>query len=361
MHHDIPEGYYSILEVFDFLGADTFRFSWTGKEVKIGKDDLLSKKLSYTAQWIRRELEAFSLGLYAHSKYGQYIEVGSHRQDLWCKLTKNFSQKIVNHISYLASEEKKFGLEYFLAPNSTALTLDSFVQHTMRYLATRRRLLLMLDGAPIKGYIQNAKTGEIHSIEYWCWLKSEEPFSPNFELNFFEGTGVYKFHNSTKFEIFRGPLLLSEKSFDAFREGERPEWEPDWPLRFKQELKKEGRKKEQTAAADLRNVNEGRESVTLETPIEPTLTPKGSTHMIILYKCFEELKISNNNQPSLDEVREWLKQNAPFIHSEREIRRFFTILREPEMKKGGAWTKEEAAIRIAQLKALEGLNKEGAK
>ena len=75
MHHDIPEGYYSILEVFDFLGADTFRFSWTGKEVKIGKDDLLSKKLSYTAQWIRRELEAFSLGLYAHSKYGQYIEV----------------------------------------------------------------------------------------------------------------------------------------------------------------------------------------------------------------------------------------------------------------------------------------------
>lgn len=349
---DVPTGYYSIVEVFNYLGRDIFTFQWTDEEIEIGKDQLLRQKLPHFEEWVFEQASELSKGSYAKDDYKDYVGFDSEKWDLWYSLKKHFSDTLIRGTSYLFEDEKQMSLEDFVSPKTPFKDLDAFLQCTMRYLVTKRRVLRMLDGAPLKGYIKDNETGQIVSISYECWLGNERTDSRKFSMDLFRGMGIYKFHNGPKFEIFRGPVIISKKSFDIFREGKRPEMESDYPLlteelcRADEERKKEKKMQKEAKALKREETRQKQEVEALalaeaprkaeeekEVIQEPDLTPKGSAYMIKLAECYDHFKLDENPMPPDRDIEKWIKEHAPFVKTDRKILYFIAFLREPQGRK----------------------------
>lgn len=310
MDHGIPEGYYSILEVFDFLGADMFKFGWSGQEAGIGKDDLLGQKFPKFIKHFFGELYSFSRGLRGKNEYKDFIEIEKEKVNLWCDLKTQLTDNIAEQIYLSRHTKDKISIDGYAYPDIPHRVIDDFALKLMQCFVARIRMISMLGEALIKTYIRDEKTGNIQAVPQTCWRRSERLPVLDFELDFFSGVGLYKFQNGPVFEIFKGPFFVSKKSFDCFRRGKSIDFAPDsFPL-----IKEE--------SAPIQKI---------PTELIPAL--KGSAYMMKMVECYDYFKLDENPLPPDREIEKWIKDHASFIKTKRKIDYFIAFLREPGRKK----------------------------
>lgn len=304
MSQTIPEGYYSLAEVFNFLGQDVFKGTWTGQELEIGKDNVPHKALPDFERYLIKALEPTLSGIHYQSRYEDFLNLDTQSLwDTWYACAHHLTEQFEAHIDRSMKTETPVHLSDFLAPNMPFTTAQDFIACTMRYVSNKKRLEHMLYSAHLQVQIKDTKTGDIRDIPFKCWLYNENPRTDTLQFDLFTSSGTYGHHNTYRFDIYKGPLIISQKAFTNFREGH--------PIDYPEDM-----------GMDIAKAH-------------PTF--KASPYMKAMLQCHADLNVEIENQPCRRDVEQWIEQNAPFIASQREKDYFFTFLRQPEMKKGGTW------------------------
>ena len=314
MSQTIPEGYYSLAEVFNFLGQDVFKGTWTGQELEIAKANVLHKALPDFEQYLIKELEPTLSGIHYQSRYEDFLNLDAHKLwDTWYACAHHLTERFEAHIGRSMKTETPVHLSDFLAPNTPFTTAQDFIACTMRYVSNKKRLEHMLYSAHLQVQIKDIRTGDIRDIPFKCWLYNENPRSDTLQFDLFTSSGTYGHHNTYRFDIYKGPLIISQKAFTNFRDGYYPTY-------------------------DGKNDSEMYTELIEEKPMENPMH-EGSPYMVAARRCYKDLNVSLENQPSRRDVYEWIEKNEPkLLKGLGDKKRIFTIIREPEMKKGGPFT-----------------------
>ncbi len=330
MHQDTPEEYYSIFEVFNFLGKDIFTFEWTGEEIRIGQDGLLAQKLPKIEEYFIKELNVFSFRPFSRKFYRDYTEFDSKHRELWRKLTSKLSIKFFKELGGSFIRISLVSEEEFVFPNTPFKNSDDFIQSAMRYFVVRKRLLSMFNEKRIVGYLQDNDSGEICELPMESWSESKRDHPKGLLLDILKGEARYGFGMGSIFRNFHGPLIVPQESFNMFRRGVRAGYRksPSTPeiIPAKEEL---GSKME----PDKKVLESSSAEESLVVEKESEAPRKGSAHMIKLAECYEYFSLEENPMPAYREIEKWIKEHAPFIDTERKTLYFIAFLREPGKKK----------------------------
>lgn len=220
MDQTIPNGFYSLAEVFNILGQDVFKSDWTGQELAIGRDNLLHKALPDFEKYLIKALEPTLSGIFYQSFYKDFLNLDNQKLwNTWYSCIDNLTTLFEKHITWSQKTENPVNLSDFLAPNTPFKTSKDFIACTMRYLSNKKRLEHMLYITHLKAMIKDAKTGDVREIPFSCWLLQKDMYSGTIQIDLPTSTGIFGHHNSYMYEMYKGLFIISKKRFSNFRAG----------------------------------------------------------------------------------------------------------------------------------------------
>ncbi len=307
MYYGIPEGYYSLTQVFHFLGRDTFGESaWKKMANECTHYRLLHEITPRLEKEIMSQIYVLLLSIDYSRNYRRYSSFTTIDSCL-CDLRV---QNMIEH-------SHDWHMRDLIGSARPPENLKKFMEYVFRYILIKKRLVWMMEHAGLTIFIHDQRTDHTREISFTLWRASDFLEGNGFLYDFFTGFGSYTFSEDGIPIPYKGFLLVEKEAFEKFRAGDYESYSKEELLDVI-DLLTEKLKKQETQKEEFQSWPSHYTTPEIE----------GIKRVVSTYN------ITYENQPTVEQARDYFRKECPGITGNIAAA-LATVVRTPEVRKGG--------------------------
>ena len=313
MYYGIPEGYYSLAQIFHFLGQDIFgEPHWKEIADECGRYRIFHEMNEFVEKRILNRLSLFWLCLDRSRHYRRYTFFNMVD---WC-CCNLLAHNMIHH-------DKEWKIKDLIGNASPPKDLQLFMEYVFRYIIVKERLVSMLENTSLRALIHDKRTDHMQEIRVSLWGKpdSVECTQKEFEYDFLTGCGSYIHYNeNTKMiEPYKGFLLVKKEKYEDFRKSYFWGCSERTLIELILALEKDLKEIKETHVSK----DEGQKWPSYTTP-----------EIEALKRVLSDYGISEENQPIVKTAMGYFQKECPGM-SDNLAHALATVIRTSKVKKGG--------------------------